>query len=225
LKKISGPLLDRIDININVPRLAYGEINIWRSAMKKVGLLLIAAMLLFQAACYAGDLDGMTAEEVVKALNLQPLSIEGGYFRECFVASEKYLHRHLPPRFDGDRYFGGAIYFLITADSHSPFHKLNNNEVWALCAGDAAVQTIIDRAGTLKQTILGKDIQNGQSLMGTIPAESWQSTRLIPGGKWALYILTTAPNFEYSDYTGASDSDIIKKYPQYEKVLAEFCRK
>ena len=26
LKKISGPLLDRIDININVPRLAYGEI-------------------------------------------------------------------------------------------------------------------------------------------------------------------------------------------------------
>lgn len=193
--------------------------------MRKIGFILLAVMLLAQVVCYANDLDSMTAEQVIKTLNLQPLDIEGGYFKECYITGEKYLHKHLPQRFDGDRYFGGAIYFLITEGSQSPFHKLNVNEIWSFCAGDAAVQTTIDKAGILRQTILGKDILNGQSLMGSIPAESWQSTRLIPGGKWALYILTTAPKFEYSDYTGAADSDIIKKYPKYENILTEFCRK
>lgn len=190
--------------------------------MKKIILVCIMFLFLGIYPCQGAQLNDMTAEQVIEALGLEPLTVEGGYFKSIYVSRESYLHKNLPKRFDGDRHYQSAIYFLITENSFSPFHKINNNEVWTFCAGDPAVQTTIDKEGHLKQITFGHDILQGQAIFNAIPAESWQSTRMHPGGKWALFALSTAPAFEYSDYTGAADAEILKKYPQHETALSHF---
>jgi uncharacterized protein len=191
--------------------------------MRFAVLLLMAA--LWCGRCFAGDLDEMSAEQVIERLGLQPLTVEGGYFKVHYVAEETYLRKDLPKRFDGDRHFNDATYFLITKDSFSPFHKVNNNEIWIFCAGDPAVQTTIDKDAELKQVTLGSNITKDQTLIGVISPEAWQSTRLLPGGRWALFVLSTSPAFEYSDYTGATDAEILKRYPQHSGILSGFYQK
>jgi len=57
----------------------------------------------------------MDAAEIIRHLNLEPLPIEGGYFRQTWVAGETVS----VPRYHSARAAGTAIYFLLTSDADS----------------------------------------------------------------------------------------------------------
>jgi hypothetical protein len=59
----------------------------------------------------------MTAEEVKQLLQLEPLRMEGGFFRETYRSRWKVSEEYLPEGMHGSRSIGTAIYFLITPQS------------------------------------------------------------------------------------------------------------
>ncbi len=72
----------------------------------------------------------LSAEEIIRRLNLKPLPMEGGYFRETYRANETISASVLPQRFGGDRSFSTAIYYLLTADTFSALHRLPSDELF-----------------------------------------------------------------------------------------------
>lgn len=66
----------------------------------------------------------MNATEYIRALDLQPHP-EGGYFRETYRSGEILPGSGLPGRYGGDRAVSTAIYFLLTGDTFSAFHRLS----------------------------------------------------------------------------------------------------
>ena len=60
-----------------------------------------------------------SAEQIRQMLNLQPLEVEGGYYRETYRAGQTIPAAALPARYSGPRTFSTAIYYLLTPQSCS----------------------------------------------------------------------------------------------------------
>ena len=56
----------------------------------------------------------MTADEVKQLLQLSPLVLEGGFFRETYRSRWQISREYLPEGVRGARSLGTAIYYLIT---------------------------------------------------------------------------------------------------------------
>ena len=78
----------------------------------------------------------MQIEELVNHYNLLPHP-EGGFYRQTYAASEQIHDEALPERFDGNRPFSTAIYFLLPHGSFSAFHRIKSDEVWHFYEGCA----------------------------------------------------------------------------------------
>jgi hypothetical protein len=144
----------------------------------------------------------MTAEEIVQLLDLQPLPQEGGLFRQTYRSAEELPAAALPPRYGGPRRFATAIYYLLTddPDSFSALHRLKTDELYHCYLGDPVQMLLLHPGGDSERIVLGPDLAAGQRVQFVVPAGSWQGSRLVPGGRWALLGTTMAPGYEPEDF-------------------------
>jgi predicted cupin superfamily sugar epimerase len=141
---------------------------------------------------------GPSAQEIIHAYGLEPLEGEGGYFRQTWIQESD----------DQASPIGTAILYLITPASFSALHRLTSDEIFHFYLGDPCEAVTVDPSGRLGVTILGHDIAAGMQVQHIVPAGSWQGTRLIAGGEWALFGTTMAPGFHISGFELATQSDI-----------------
>jgi predicted cupin superfamily sugar epimerase len=144
-----------------------------------------------------------TAQEMIDAYDLKPLVGEGGYFRQTWIRAGE----------DPTSPLGTAILYLVTPGSFSALHRLAHDEIFHFYLGDPCEAVAIDPSGNLSVTVLGHDIAAGMQVQHIVPAGSWQGTRLIPGGEWALFGTTMAPGFDISGFELATHADIEQFAP------------
>ena len=70
-----------------------------------------------------------TVDKIIKQLELLPHP-EGGYFKETYRSQLVIRKEGIPIDFDVDRNACTAIYFLLTSDNFSAFHKIKQDEMW-----------------------------------------------------------------------------------------------
>lgn len=165
----------------------------------------------------------MTPDQIIKKLGLIPLPEEGGYYKETYRAKglipAKVLTAH-----EGDRNYSTAIYYLITPTEFSVLHRLPQEEVFHFYAGDPVKMLQIDENGNAKEIILGSDILKGQEPQVVVMGNTWQGTRLVEGGHWALLGCTVAPGFDFRDFGIQSRAQLTKTYPQHQEKIAQYTR-
>ena len=109
----------------------------------------------------------MTAHDIINALGLVPLPVEGGYYRETWRSADVIPGGTLgpgAPRFARDKIAGSAIYYLLTddPDSLSALHRLPTLEKGIVVV---PVQTLMQRLSPLKHIAGGSfDYRMGQRL-------------------------------------------------------------
>ena len=156
----------------------------------------------------------LTAQEVIDRLQLVPLTIEGGYFRETYRSSLRHMEHALPPEFGGERNASTAIYYLLTPETFSAMHRVKSDEVFHFYAGDAVEMLQLRPDGESAVVLIGNNLVAGQSPQIVVPAGFWQGCRLVPGGRWALLGCTVAPGFDYADFEAAARSELLEQYPE-----------
>jgi predicted cupin superfamily sugar epimerase len=158
-----------------------------------------------------------SAQDVIGALGLAPLDIEDGYFRELYRCG-CLAHTQQP------RSCATIIYYLLTGTQRSAWHTVASDELWCHLDGVPARQARIDRDGTWSETLLGTELQSGQSRHTLVPAGVWQST--VPASSraddWALFTCTVAPGFDYADFTSAGCEALIARFPRCAERLREW---
>lgn len=165
-------------------------------------------------------------ESIIDLLELEPLPIEGGLFRQTYVSSEGIIKEHLPDRYITDKLFGTAIYYLLTSsrDSFSELHKLPTDEIWHFYLGDPVEMLELHPNGSSRRLVLGQDLLNGQMVQHVVQAGVWQGSRVIDGGSFALLGTTMAPGFTPEDYVGGDRSVLMKTYPDRADLIRQFTR-
>jgi predicted cupin superfamily sugar epimerase len=187
-------------------------------------LLSPLVVLLALTALAHGQNKKLTAEEVIKKLDLRPLPDEGGYYRQTYKSDMEFPTNGFGIDLDSMRRISTAIYFLETPDGFSALHRVRSDEVYHFYAGDSVDMIQIDDSGILSRFILGSDILNNQSPQLVVPKGKWQASRLKAGGRWALMGSTVAPGFEFEDFELADRDRMLLQFPQLSQDIRSFTR-
>jgi len=166
----------------------------------------------------------MTAEEVQQLLQLKPLSVEGGFFRETYRSRWTVAAEYLPDGIGGSRSIGTAIYYMITPETFSSLHRLPGTEVFHFYLGDPVLMLQLLPDGSSRTITLGPDLLNGQQPQVVVRGNVWQGSRLVPGGKWALMGTTMSPGFDYADYENGDREKLIALYPELAEKIRDYTR-
>jgi uncharacterized protein len=153
-----------------------------------------------------------TADDIIRALKLEPHPLEGGYFRETYRCAQTMT---VP---QGARSQGTAIYYLLTPATVSAMHRLPGDEVFHFYLGDP-VQMLQLADGSGRTLTLGPDVLAGQQLQLVAPAQTWQGSCLVDGGQFALLGATMSPGFDYADYEAGRRDPLISQFPQWTELI------
>ena len=168
----------------------------------------------------------LTVEQVIDHFDLKPLPVEGGIFRQTYLAEEVISKEALPSRYQWDKAFGTAILYLLTSDqdSFSALHVLPTDEIYHFYLGDPVEMLLLYPDGRSGRVILGQDILGGQHVQFVVPRSVWQGSHLLPGGRFALLGTTMAPGFDVQDYVGGERDALILRHPDQADLIRKLTR-
>ncbi len=166
----------------------------------------------------------MTADEVKQLLQLQPLAIEGGFFREtyrsrCHVAAE-----YLPAGIRGPRSIGTAIYYMITPETFSPLHRLPGAEIFHFYLGDAAIMLQLLPDGSSQTMTMGSDLPADSSRKWWSVAECGRDASSYLAASSRCMGTTMSPGFDYADYENGDREQLIAQYPNAAEDIRQYTR-
>jgi uncharacterized protein len=130
----------------------------------------------------------MRAADVIRALALKPHP-EGGHFRETF-RDQRAL--------EGGRAASTAIYYLLTRDERSHWHRVDAAEVWHWYAGTSLALETAHENAQVTRVVLGNDLAGGERPQAVVPAGAWQAAQSL--GDWTLVGCTVAPGFDFAGF-------------------------
>jgi predicted cupin superfamily sugar epimerase len=161
----------------------------------------------------------LTAQQIIDCLQLVPLTIEGGYFRETYRAPLVLPAGGLPGEYGSDRNASTCIYYLLTPETFSAIHRVKSDEVFHFYAGDPVEMLQLWPDGTARIVMIHNDLAAGHEPQLVVPAGVWQGCRLAPGGSWALMGCTVAPGFDYADFELAGRAPLIAAHPEQAELI------
>lgn len=154
----------------------------------------------------------MTSDEIRSRLGLEPHPEEGGYFRETYRSSAE-----IPGT---GRSLSTAIYYLLTADTFSAMHRLPGEEIFHFYLGDPVEMLQLRKDGTARVLRLGNQLESGMQPQLVVPGGTWQGSRVLPGGRFALLGATMAPGFDYADYEAGDRLTLMREHPEHAERIA-----
>jgi predicted cupin superfamily sugar epimerase len=160
-----------------------------------------------------------TAEFWINKLNLKPHP-EGGYFSEIYKSDICVDKNDLPDEFNDCRSLVTSIYYLLSGNDISRFHRLKSDEIWHYYDGSALLLHIIDEKGNLTKQILGNDKDDNPVII--IKKNQWFAAEIKDKSAFSLTGCTVSPGFDFDDLEFAATEKLIKLYPQHSAVIKRF---
>ncbi len=167
--------------------------------------------------------DTITAKLLIDKFRLQPHP-EGGFFKENYRSVEMVSQSSLPKRFQGDRHYSTAIYFLLQQGDFSAFHKIKSDECWHFYAGTTLLIYILHLNGKLEIIKLGNKGDEGECFQAVVPAECWFASEPANGSAFSFVGCTVAPGFDFDDFELAKMDELSKHYPQHKLLIDRLTR-
>ena len=155
---------------------------------------------------------------LIKDLELVPHP-EGGYFRETYRSDLKLPDRVLPDSIMGERNSSTCIYFLLTAETFSAFHRIKQDEIWHFYQGDPLCIHMIDQNGSYSTVILTSEIFDDKAPQYVVPAGTWFAAEVTVKNGFALVGCTVSPGFDFADFELASADKLIEQFPEHKKII------
>lgn len=142
---------------------------------------------------------------------------EGGFYKETYrsenvVKNEDYK----------DRNISTAIFFLLENQQKSHLHKIKSDELWFHHQGET-LEIISIQNGALHTIYLGTDLDAGEVLQATIPANVWFASRVKNQNGFALVSCTVAPGFDFEDFEMAKKANLLVQFPNLREMITEMC--
>jgi uncharacterized protein len=158
-----------------------------------------------------------TADYWIKHLQLLPHP-EGGFYRETYRSRENISAQSLPMRFEGDRSFSTAIYFMLRSQDRSLFHKIKSDELWHFHDGSSLTIHVLHSSG-VATCVLGLDVDAGQQPQVVIPADCWFGATVDKPDHYTLASCTVSPGFHFSDFELARRDRLILEFPDQAALI------
>ena len=159
-------------------------------------------------------------EKIINKLNLKPHP-EGGYFTETYRSVGEIKKESLDISYDGNRNFSTCIYFLLTSNKFSAFHKIKQDEIWHFYDGSPIKIYVISKEGRLSCQIIGRDFSKGEVPQFIVSGGSWFAAEVLNENDYSLVGCTVSPGFDFNDFELKSREELISLFPRLEEVITK----
>ncbi len=157
-------------------------------------------------------------EYLIEKLELQPHP-EGGYFKETYRSVGEINKDSLGNEYSGMRNYSTCIYFLMTSNNFSSFHKVNQDEIWHFYEGAPIRLHVISENGEYTAYTIGRNFSKGEMPQLVVAGGCWFAAEVSEKDSYSLVGCTVAPGFDFADFTLPSRKDLVSKYPKHEKLI------
>ena len=154
------------------------------------------------------------AQRLIAVYRLQPHP-EGGWYRETYRSAERVTTLR-----GSVRSATTSIYFLLTAETFSAFHRLASDETWHFYRGDPVTIEVVDASGKHESRTLGA----ADALQTTIAGGAHFAAHVDAPGGYALAGCDVAPGFEFADFHLTTRSMLTAAYPHLGPLIARYTR-
>ena len=163
-------------------------------------------------------------EEIIKKLELEPHP-EGGYFKETYRSTGEINSASLDNAYSGNRNYSTCIYFLLTSENNSAFHRIKQDEIWHFYDGSPIRLHTISENGEHNSHIIGRDILNGESPQLVVKGGDWFAAEVINKDDFSLVGCTVSPGFSFEDFELPARKVLLEKFPEHAELITKFTRK
>lgn len=161
----------------------------------------------------------MKAKHIIEKFNLEKHP-EGGYFKETYrseLVSE-------PAGFKGKRNFSTCIYFLITSEAFSAFHKVNQDEIWHFYLGSCIHLHVIHTNGKYELIKIGNKLEEDEQPQFVVPAHAWFAAEVEEKDAFAFVGCTVSPGFDFQDFELADRKNLQSQLPKHQEIIKRLTR-
>lgn len=157
-------------------------------------------------------------DQIIRKLDLKPHP-EGGFFRETYRSEGVINSDSLDPDYKGERNYSTCIYFLLTSDVFSAFHRIRQDEIWHFYDGSPILIHVITQDGEYSKTVIGRDIDRGEIPQFVVPGGSWFAATVINPNDYSLIGCTVSPGFDFHDFELPTRNALISMFPQHREII------
>jgi hypothetical protein len=158
-------------------------------------------------------------KEIIQRLKLRPHP-EGGYFKETYRSKGEIDKNSLGLEFSGKRSYSTCIYFLLTSEKFSAFHRLRQDEIWHFYDGSPISLHIISPSGKYSNHLIGMNLENGQVPQFVVPGGSWFAAEIPENNQYSLIGCTVSPGFDFEDFELKSRAELTSMFPDHENIIS-----
>lgn len=162
-------------------------------------------------------------EAIIEKLGLIPHP-EGGYYKETYRGKTEISQDNLGVAYDGSRNTATMIYYLLTADTFSAFHRIIQDEAWHFYNGSTIHLHCISPVGIHTEHRIGLDFEKGEVPQLMVEGGDWFAASIIEGGDYALVGCTVSPGFDFRDFDLADRSKLTAQFPAHTELIKSYTR-
>lgn len=160
----------------------------------------------------------ITAEEIITLLQLTR-------HPTCGFVNETYRSRQRISAggvLQGSRPLGSVLYFLVTPEAHIVMHRIKSDQMYHYYLGDPLEVLLLYPDGNAAHITVGPDLRRGMRPQVMIPAETFHTSRLAAGGRYALLGTSEWGGVEPGDVEMGNVAALMKRYPSFTEVIQSF---
>lgn len=154
----------------------------------------------------------MRIEELVQKFELAEHP-EGGWYKEIYrsdltIASE-----------NGMRSLLTSIYFLLSSENQSHFHKIESDEIWFYHEGSPLSVHTISPKGEYKILKVGLNLEKGELPQVLVPKGTIFGSTVDEPGSYSFVSCAVAPGFDFEDFYLHTEEELLTQYPEHASII------
>ena len=150
-------------------------------------------------------------KQLVSELNLLPHP-EGGFYKETYRSID------LVKTPNGERNLCTVIYFLLTSENVSKFHRIKSDEHWFWHEGSPLNIHLLTEKG-YEILPLGPVDEFGNQPQQLVKAQVIFGSSVAKADSYALVSCVVSPGFDFQDFELFSADDLLNKFPEEEEII------
>ena len=157
----------------------------------------------------------MQRHQLIEALELKPLPLEGGFYRETYRSADVLSAGTIPDRYSTTKAAGTAIYYLLTPDTFSALHRLPTDELFHFYLGGPVAAWCSCSPTARGGSCARPGRAGGQRVQALCAAGRLAGSFLERAARLPCWALTMAPGFDFSDYEAGDRATLYGTLPVF----------
>ncbi|SFM25852.1 hypothetical protein SAMN04488573_11524 [Bacillus sp. 5mfcol3.1] len=146
---------------------------------------------------------------------------EGGYYKRTFASEKHVTDKSLHVNFVRQRKLYTSIYFLLTSNDVSHFHRLKSDELWYYHGGSSLKIHVIQENGQYNEIKLGMNLENGEVPQALVSKNSIFGSTVMEKDTCSLVGCMVSPGFEFEDFELFTQERLLLKYPEHKDIIMQ----